>query len=140
MLGIASSINADWLIAHGVTPIAYGEGVEDGLRSAAPDGLDAFIDLLGPKYFRLGARLGVPADRINTVVVSDAAIELATRMEGAAALTFNEAHDALRDLASALAAGKLEMPIAATYPLDRVAEAFEDLERRRSFGKIVLLP
>ena len=56
-------------------------------------------------------------------------------MEGAAALTVDEAHDALRELATELAAGTLEMPIAGTYPLDRVAEAFEDLERRHSLGK-----
>jgi NADPH:quinone reductase-like Zn-dependent oxidoreductase len=140
VLGIASSTNADWLVAHGVTPIEYGNGLEDRLRAAAPDGIDAFIDLFGPEYVRLAARLGVPADRINTIVVSDAAIELAARMEGAGVLTFNEAHDALRELTDALAAGTLELPIAATYPLDRVADAFEELERRHSFGKIVLVP
>jgi NADPH:quinone reductase len=140
VLGIASSTNADWLKTHSVTPIEYGEGIEDRLRAAAPDGIDAFIDLFGPDYVRLAERLGVPADRINTIVVSDAAIELATRMEGAGALSFDEAHDALRELAGELAAGTLELPIAATYPLDRVADAFEELERRHSFGKIVLVP
>ena len=140
VLGIASPTNADWLIAHGVTPVEYGEGLEGRLRAAAPDGIDAFIDLFGPEYVRLAAHLDVPADRINTIVVSDAAIELATRIEGAAALTFDEAHDALRELADAVAAGTLELPIAATYPLDRVADAFEELERRHSFGKIVLVP
>ncbi|HEY0258384.1 MAG TPA: NADP-dependent oxidoreductase [Lacisediminihabitans sp.] len=140
VLGIASSTNADWLVAHEVTPIEYGDGLEDRLRAAAPDGIDAFIDLFGPGYVRLAARLGVPTDRINTIVVSDAAVELATRMDGAGALTFDEAHGALGELADALAAGTIELPIAATYPLDRVVDAFEELERRHSFGKIVLVP
>jgi NADPH:quinone reductase len=140
VLGIASSTNADWLITHSVTPIEYGEGLEDRLRAAAADGIDAFIDLFGPEYVRLAARLGVPADRINTIVVSEDAIELGTRMEGAGVLTFDEAHNALRELADALAVGTLELPIAASYPLDRVADAFEELERRHSFGKIVLVP
>jgi NADPH2:quinone reductase len=140
VLGIASPTNADWLAAHGATPIQYGDGLETRIRAAAPDGIDAFIDLFGPDYVRLAARLGVPADRINTIVVSDAAIELGARMEGAAALTPDEAHDALRELANALADGSLELPIAATYPLDRVADAFAELERRHSLGKIVLLP
>ncbi len=140
VLGIASSTNADWLIEHGVIPIPYGEGLEDRLRLAAPDGIDAFIDLFGPEYVRLAARLGVPTDRINTIVVSDAAGRLGARMEGAAALTVDEAHEALRKLADELAAGTLEMPIAGTYPLDCVKEAFEALERRHSFGKIALLP
>ena len=140
VLGIASSTNSRWLVAHGVTPILYGDGLEDRLRAAAPDGIDAFIDLFGPDYVRIAARLGVSADRINTIVISDAAIELGVRMEGAAALTFDQAHHALRELADALAAGTLELPIAATYPLEQVADAFAELERRHSFGKIVLVP
>lgn len=140
VLGIASSANAPWLVAHGVTPIMYGDGLEGRLRAAAPDGIDAFIDLFGPDYVRLAARLGLPADRINTIVVSDAAVELRVRMEGAGALNLDQAHHALRKLADALAAGTLELPIAATYPLEQVAAAFADLERRHSLGKIVLLP
>ena len=140
VLGIASSANAGWLVAHGVTPILYGEGLESRLRAAAPDGIDAFIDLFGPDYIQLAARLGVPADRINTIVVSDAAIELRARMEGAGSLTFDQAHNALRELTDALAAGALELPIAAIYPLEQVVDAFAELERRHSFGKIVLVP
>jgi len=140
VLGIASSTNADWLVAHGVTPVEYGDGLEERLRAAAPNGIDAFIDLFGPDYVRLAVRLGVPADRINTIVVSDAAHELGVHMDGGGALSFEEAHAALRQLAEMLAAGALVLPIAATYPLDRVADAFEELERRHSFGKIALIP
>ena len=43
-------------------------------------------------------------------------------------------------MANLVAAGAIEIPIAATYPLDRVAEAFADLERRHTRGKIVLIP
>jgi len=35
---------------------------------------------------------------------------------------------------------EIEFPIAATYPLDRVGNAFEELERRHTHGKIVLIP
>jgi len=38
------------------------------------------------------------------------------------------------------AAGKIEVPIAATYPLEEVREAFEQLEARHTLGKIVLIP
>jgi NADPH:quinone reductase len=82
----------------------------------------------------------VPNDRINTIVVSDAAIELHAPMEDAGMLTLDEAHHALSELADALSAGTLEMPIAATYPLEQVKDAFAELERRHSLGKIVLLP
>lgn len=140
VLGIASSTNADWLRAHGAIPIEYGRGLEERLRDAAPNGIDAFIDLFGPEYVRLAERLGVPVDRINTVVVSDAAVEIGAQMQGAAALSPRQAHAALRELADRLAEGSLELPIAATYPLDDVGQAFEALERRHSLGKIVLVP
>ncbi|MGW2890957.1 zinc-binding dehydrogenase [Streptomyces griseoruber] len=36
--------------------------------------------------------------------------------------------------------GAVEIPSAATYPLDRVAGAFAELEQRHTRGKIVLMP
>lgn len=138
--GIASRASAGWLTAHGVIPIEYGKGLDERLRAAAPDGIDAFIDLFGPEYVRLAVDLGVRPDRIDTVVVSDAAREFGVRMEGAAALPETEVRAVLQELAELLASGAVKLPIAATYPLDRVADAFEDLECRHTLGKIVLLP
>jgi len=46
----------------------------------------------------------------------------------------------LAELASMVAGGELEIPIAATYPLEQVRAAFRELEKRHSHGKIVLLP
>jgi NADPH:quinone reductase-like Zn-dependent oxidoreductase len=36
--------------------------------------------------------------------------------------------------------GIVEVPIAASYPLDEVHEAYRELERRHTRGKIVLRP
>src|SRR6202012_4659443 len=68
VLGIASAGNAEWLLAHGVVPVEYGDGLADRLRQAAPDGIDAFIDLFGPDYVQLAAGLGVSPDPINTII------------------------------------------------------------------------
>jgi len=46
----------------------------------------------------------------------------------------------LGELAALIAAGDLEVPIAATYPLDQVREAYTELEAGHTRGKIVLLP
>ena len=46
----------------------------------------------------------------------------------------------LREIAELAADGSLEIPIARTYPLAQVREAFSDLARRRTHGKIVLVP
>ena len=68
MLGIASPSNADWLTAHGVFPVSYGEGLAERLTAAAPDGIDAFIDLFGPEYVQLAVDLGIGPDRIETII------------------------------------------------------------------------
>ena len=44
------------------------------------------------------------------------------------------------ECADLVASGAVDFDIAATYPLDRVADAFEELEQRHTHGKIVLLP
>lgn len=46
----------------------------------------------------------------------------------------------LREPAELLAANAVELPMAATYPLQRVADAFDHLERGHALGKIVLRP
>jgi NADPH:quinone reductase-like Zn-dependent oxidoreductase len=43
-------------------------------------------------------------------------------------------------LAALVEEGALEVPIAATYPLDQVREAYTELERNHTRGKIVLVP
>ena len=43
-------------------------------------------------------------------------------------------------MADLIAAGTVELDIAATYPLDSVTAAFTELERRHTHGKIVLVP
>jgi NADPH:quinone reductase-like Zn-dependent oxidoreductase len=46
----------------------------------------------------------------------------------------------LAELAGLIVAGKLEVPIEATYPLDQVAAAYQELAKGHTRGKIVLLP
>ena len=46
----------------------------------------------------------------------------------------------LAELAGLIADGALEVPIAATYPLDQVRDAYTELERGHTRGKIVLMP
>ena len=46
----------------------------------------------------------------------------------------------LAELAALIAAGELEVPIAATFPLDRVQDAYRRLAEGHLLGKIALLP
>jgi NADPH:quinone reductase-like Zn-dependent oxidoreductase len=126
-----------WLQAQGATVVAYGDGLADRIRAAAPDGVTAFIDLFGPEYVRLAVKLGIPRDRINTVIALDAASELGTKTEGSAAGT---SIAVLAELAAFAADGRIQVPIAATYLLDKVRDAFAELEERHALGKMVLIP
>jgi NADPH:quinone reductase len=137
VVGIAGNPNADWLRAHNVIPIAYGDGLADRLREAAPDGIDAFIDLFGPDYVQLAVDLGVPPERIDTIISFQKAGEVGAKTEGS---TDASTPEVLAEMADLIVTGAIDFEIAATYPLDQVADAFEELEKRHTRGKIVLLP
>jgi len=137
ILGIASSSNADWLRSHGVVPVTYGEGLAERLRTAAPGEIDVFIDLFGPEYVQLAVDLGIPRDRIETIASYEKAEELGVKSDGSVTASTPEV---LSEMAGLVASGVIEIPIAGTYPLDRVADAFEELEHRHTRGKIVLIP
>jgi NADPH:quinone reductase-like Zn-dependent oxidoreductase len=137
VLGIASQPNHAWLVAHGVIPVAYGEGLADRLKAAAPDGIDAFIDLFGPEYVQLAVDLGIAKDRIETIISFEKAYELGTKAQGSADGSTTEVLSAVAEL---VASGDIEVPIAATYPLEKVQEAYAELEKRHTHGKIVLVP
>lgn len=134
VIGIASLANHDWLTAHMVKPVAYGEGLADRLREAH---IDAFIDTHGSGYVKLAIELGVRPDRIQTTIDFAAVQEYGVKAEGSNT-TKNAA--VLAELAGLVASGDLEVPIAATFPLDDVRAAFEQLEKSHTRGKIVLLP
>jgi NADPH2:quinone reductase len=137
VLGIASANNAEWLRAHGVVPVEYGDGLAERLREAAPDGIDAFIDLFGPDYVQLAVDLGVPPERIDTIISFAKAAEVGAKTEGSAEASTPAV---LTEIADLVASGAVGFDVAATYPLDRVADAYEELEQRHTHGKIVLLP
>ncbi|MBV9350215.1 MAG: NADP-dependent oxidoreductase [Mycobacterium sp.] len=137
VLGIASQKSADWLRAHDVTPVEYGDGLEARLREAAPNGIDAFIDLFGPDYVQLAVDLGVAPERIETIIAFEKAGEVGAKTEGSVDASTPEV---LAEMADLVAGGAIDFDIAATYPLDQVADAFAELEQRHTHGKIVLLP
>ena len=134
------SRNAEWLRAHGVTPVAYGGDLQElaeRLRKAAPNGIDAFIDLFGPDYVQLAVDLGVAPERIDTIIAFQKAGEVGAKTEGSADASTPEV---LAEIADLVATGAIDFDIAASYPLDQVADAYEQLEQRHTHGKIVLLP
>jgi NADPH:quinone reductase-like Zn-dependent oxidoreductase len=138
VIGLASESNHEWLKSHGVIPVAYGDGVADRIRAAAPSGVDAFIDTYGTGYVELALALGVAAGRIDTIVDFAAAAKHGVKTDGGTAA--GPGAKVLAELADLIASGHLEVPIANVYPLAQVREAYTELERRHTHGKIVLKP
>jgi NADPH:quinone reductase-like Zn-dependent oxidoreductase len=136
VVGLAGQANHGWLAGHGVVPVAYGDGVAGRIRQAA-DQVDAFIDTFGGDYVRLALDLGVEPSRVDTIVSFDAVQRYGVKAEGNAAAA---SASVLAELAKLIAAGQLEIPVAAVFPLAEVQDAYRRLEQGHIRGKIVLVP
>lgn len=137
VIGLASERNHDWLRGHDIVPVTYGEGQEERIGQAAGGRVDALIDTFGGGYVDMAIQLGVAPDRINTISDFEAVERLGVHGQGSHAIGNATL---LAEVAGMVADGSLEIPIARTYPLDEVRDAFAELAERHTRGKIVLVP
>jgi NADPH:quinone reductase-like Zn-dependent oxidoreductase len=139
VIGLASGANHEWLIRHGVLPVAYGDGVADRIRAAAEHrDIGAFLDTYGGDYVELAlGDLKVRPERVDTIVRFDAVARYGIKAEGNAA---GASATTLGELAGLVAAKELEIPLARTYPLTEVRAAYTQLAKGHIRGKIVLIP
>jgi NADPH:quinone reductase-like Zn-dependent oxidoreductase len=138
VVGLARPANHEWLRSYGVLPVDYtGAGLAQRVRQAL-DGraVTSVLDTHGPEYVQLGLDLGVNPQRIATIA-DFAAGERGARVVQHFAVA---SPPVLTEIAEELASGRLTMPIAATYPLSDVRDAYRELEQGPTRGKIVLLP
>jgi NADPH:quinone reductase-like Zn-dependent oxidoreductase len=136
VIGLTSDAHFDLLRQHGIQPVRYGDGEQERIL-ATTDRADAFIDAVGGGYIDLAINLGVPTDRIDTVVDYRGAKEKGVKSLGT---TDAGGPPALAELAALAANGDLHIPIAATYPLTAVRDAYQALADRKTHGRIVLHP
>jgi NADPH:quinone reductase-like Zn-dependent oxidoreductase len=130
VIGTGSATSADALRALGSEPVAYGDGLVARVRALAPDGVTAAIDLYGTDTAQAARELGVPDKRITTIA---AQVDGITPTNGA-----NAAPGAIEEIARLVAAGRLRVPIAATFPVERIRAAVELQAGRHVHGKIVI--
>ncbi len=135
VLAVAGPANHEWLRTVGAEPVPHGEGLEQRLRDAAPDGIDAAYDAFGDGYVALAVAIGIDADRIVTIIDFEAAERFGTKIVFGYQVT---SADVLAELVELIQAGDLTVPIAASFPLAQVREAYTQLAERRTRGKIVL--
>jgi NADPH:quinone reductase-like Zn-dependent oxidoreductase len=138
VIGLAGESNHQWLLEHGAIPVAYGDGVAGRIREVTDDHVDALIDTFGGGYVALAIEeLGVAPDRVDTIIDWAAAEQYGVKVEGTAAAASAEV---LAELIELIDGGRLELPIARVYRLEEVRDAYRELERRHTRGKIVLVP
>lgn len=135
VIGLASARSHDWLRSVGVVAVTYGEGAAERIAAAAPGGVDALLDTSGHGSVDLALALGVAPARINTIIDFEAAGRAGASTQGS-----HQVGTAARlgEQAALVAAGDITVPIAATFPLDQVQAAYEQLAAGRSRGKLVL--
>jgi NADPH:quinone reductase-like Zn-dependent oxidoreductase len=137
VVGTASERNFAMLESIGVVPVTYGPFLADRVRAALPGAtFTAVQDNHGREAVDAGIELGVPRDRIITIVDHDATRELGLRPFG----PYQRSAQVLEDYAQQIADGRLAFPIERTFPLDEVRDAFGVLEGRHLSGKVVVLP
>ena len=135
VIGTASPVNHDALRELGIEPVDYHDGALGAIRLLAPDGVDAFIDTHGSGNVDLAFDLGVPPERIETII-DFAAASRGIKTAGMSSLADPGA--AVAFVARLIADGEIVLPIKARYPLDEVATAYDRLAERHGLGKIVL--
>ena len=138
VIALASERHHAWLRERGAVPVAYGDGVGERITAAAEETpVAAFVDVVGGGYVELALELGVARDRIDTIFDFPATEKHGAKGDGGVAAA---GAATLAELAEAIAAGDLVVPIQRTYPLDNVRAAFTELEAGHIAGKIVLIP
>ncbi len=137
VIGTASAANHDYLRLLGAEPVAYGDGMADRVRSLAPDGVDAALDVAGSGVLtELIALAGGPRN-VLTLADMDGAKQHGVRFSSG--FLDGHAFHALSEIGALIQAGRFWLPVARTYPLDQISEAHRVSEDGHVRGRLVLV-
>ncbi|MEV6633651.1 NADP-dependent oxidoreductase [Actinoplanes sp. NPDC051470] len=125
-------------------PVAYGPGLADRVRAAAPRGVSAAVDFAGTDE-ALDVSLELVADRARIASITGSARRASA---GIRLLGYGPGQDAgtevrnaaRRDLVERAGSGALRVIVEATFPLADAAKAHEIGLAGHGPGKLVLLP
>jgi NADPH:quinone reductase len=143
VVATASPARHDVLRGLGAVPVAYGDGLQERVRAAAPGGVDAALDLIGSDE-AVDASLAVVADRarIATIAAFTRGLQEGIKVLGGApgADPGTEIRDAARlELARLAQDGTLQVFVSQTFPLADAAAAHRAIMTGHTAGKIALI-
>jgi enoyl reductase len=147
VIATASPARHDQLRELGATPVAYGDGLLERVREAAPDGVTVVLDCAGTdEAIDASLELVADRDRIATIVRGlDAASFGIRAFSGGSPTPLSEQElawraEALGATVELLAAGDFVIELGPELPLAEAAQAHELMESGTASGKIVLIP
>lgn len=135
VIATASERNHELLRSLGAIPVAHDDPrLADSVAEHGT--VTAVYDCHGRAALDLGVELGVPVDRMAATAAYGALEELGVHNVERDARTAKN----LSTLAADISAGHMVFPVAQTFSLDEVVQAFEAVESSHTPGKIVILP
>jgi NADPH:quinone reductase-like Zn-dependent oxidoreductase len=126
-------LGADFTIDYKAGPVA------ETVKRMAPEGVDLLFDASSGDTLTQSLAALKPNGRLISVLNDgkNLALPAGVRFQHVMAQPSVPDLDHLRELADA---GKLTVPIMATFPLDDVKKAFEQIESHHTMGKVVIIP
>ena len=133
VIGTASAGTFEFLRQLGAEPVVYGPGLADRVRTLTPDGVTAATDLFGTETAEAALALGVPPERISTIAAGP-------NPPGGVRATggLDAGPDAMERITDAILAGRITVPIAATFPIEQTRDAVALQAGRHVRGKVVI--
>ncbi len=144
VIATAAERNHALLRELGATPVAYGPGLADRVRAAAPQGVTAAVDFAGTdEALDVSLELVADRDRITSITGSPRRATTGIKLLG-----YGPGEDAGTELRNAargelverVESGALRVIIDATFPLAEAAKAHEIGIAGHAPGKLVLIP
>jgi enoyl reductase len=133
VIGTASPANHDYLRQLGAIPVAYGDDLVAAVRAAGAKPPTVALDAIGGAAIAQSVELGIPRDRIGTIVDDKTAAEYGARVVRAPRDPAR-----LAEVVALAARGVITMPVRA-YPLAAIREAHTVVESGHGRGKVVLI-
>lgn len=137
VIGTASEGNHDYLRSLGAEPTTYGDGLVERVRALAPDGVDAALDAAGGGALPDLVELAGGAEHVVTIADYAGAQETGATFSGG--MGTGRAVHALSEIGELIEAGRFTLPVAETFPLEKIGEAHRASETGHGRGKLVLL-
>ena len=147
VIATASSARHDQLRELGALPVAYGDGLLDRVREAAPSAVTVVLDCAGTdEAIETSLALVADRDRIATIVRGPDAASFGIRaFSGGSPVPLTDQElawraEALPETIALLDTGDFTIELGPQLPLAEAARAHELMESGAASGKIILVP